>query len=547
MHPGLPVGDGLDETTDPRGHDGSAGELGFEREHRQSLLAGRDAGDVGCGERAAGIDAPGKLDRIARGAREVFQEGAVVPLATEQETRTRVCGAELEERLDQLALTLARTQGCQRQDGKVVGLESERVTRLDAQVIEPVGEVFIDAVVDDVHAILRHADLRDLARHGRGHGHDGRDARTVESASEPWTLDRVVHPPCDDDRRCPRLAGPAGKTELVRTRVGEVDEVDPLPAQQPPEVAGGPQVEAAPHRNPVDDGAVRFGVLCERCLGLEDEAVLVPGGLEGAHHVQQLVLSPGEAAFGDDMEHTHGGSLHAGYACAMHGSPLDIEGIQSSFDGEVRLFPLPNLVLFPDAFAPLKVFEDRYIKLVEDAIEDDNLIALALLKDGWEEDYAGNPEIHPTVCVGKILRQRRLPSGKFDVLLYGLFRARIVEELGTYPYRRAQVEVVSDVVAPMQVERIARRVRRALDLVPGRRSVIYEMRRMANQLRGVDAGPGRYADAVANASDLQHDARYELLSEPDVLRRLERLIGLLEARAYQDAPSAPPGTRPDLN
>ena len=101
--------------------------------------------------------------------------------------------------------------------------------------------------------------------------------------------------------------------------------------------------------------------------------------------------------------------------------------------------------------------------------------------------------------------------------------------------------------APMQVERIARRVRRALDLVPGRRSVIYEMRRMANQLRGVDAGPGRYADAVANASDLQHDARYELLSEPDVLRRLERLIGLLEARAYQDAPSAPPGTRPDLN
>lgn len=70
---------------------------------------------------------------------------------------------------------------------------------------------------------------------------------------------------------------------------------------------------------------------------------------------------------------------------------------------------------------------------------------------------------------------------------------------------------------------------------------------MANQLRGVDAGPGRYADAVANASDLQHDARYELLSEPDVLRRLERLIGLLEERAYQGAPSAPAGTRPDLN
>ncbi len=231
----------------------------------------------------------------------------------------------------------------------------------------------------------------------------------------------------------------------------------------------------------------------------------------------------------------------------MHGAPIDTDAILRAFDGEVRLFPLPNLVLFPDAFAPLKVFEDRYVKLVEDAVEDDSLIALALLKEGFEEDYLGTPEIHPTVCVGKILRQRRLPSGKFDVLLYGLFRARIVEELGSYPYRRAKVELVSDVIPPMQVERIARRVRRALDLVPGRQSVIWEMRRMANQLRGVDAGPGRYADAVANASDLQHDDRYELLSEPDVLRRLERLIGLLEARAYEGAPISPDGTRPSLN
>ncbi|MDA1196184.1 MAG: LON peptidase substrate-binding domain-containing protein [Planctomycetota bacterium] len=231
----------------------------------------------------------------------------------------------------------------------------------------------------------------------------------------------------------------------------------------------------------------------------------------------------------------------------MQGTPLDTDAILRSFDGEVRLFPLPNLVLFPDAFAPLKVFEDRYVRLVEDAIEGDGLVALALLKAGWEEDYVGAPEIHPTVCVGKILRQRRLSSGKFDVLLYGLFRARILEELGAYPYRRARVEIVEDQIPATQLDRIARRVRRALDLVPGRKGVISEMRRMANQLRGVDAGAGRYADAVANASDLLPDARYELLSEPDVLRRLDRLIGLLEARAYEGAPPAPRGTRPELN
>ena len=68
----------------------------------------------------------------------------------------------------------------------------------------------------------------------------------------------------------------------------------------------------------------------------------------------------------------------------MHDIKVDIARVLASFDGEVRLFPLPNLVLFPDAFAPLKVFEDRYVRLVEDAVEDDGLVALALLEDGWE-------------------------------------------------------------------------------------------------------------------------------------------------------------------
>ena len=231
----------------------------------------------------------------------------------------------------------------------------------------------------------------------------------------------------------------------------------------------------------------------------------------------------------------------------MHGAPIDMAEILATFRGEVRLFPLPNLVLFPDSFAPLKVFEKRFVKLVDDAKDDDGLVGMALLKPGWEDDYQGDPPIHPIVCIGRMLRQQRLPSGNYDVLLYGLFRARIVEELASEPYRRARVEILEDRALPVQAETIAKRMHRALDLVPGRKSVIWEMRRMANQLRGIDATPGRYADAVANASDLQHEDRYQLLAEADVLRRLEQLIEMLEVRAYTGAPRTPRGTRPDLN
>jgi hypothetical protein len=70
---------------------------------------------------------------------------------------------------------------------------------------------------------------------------------------------------------------------------------------------------------------------------------------------------------------------------------------------------------------------------------------------------------------------------------------------------------------------------------------------MAEQLRGVSAAPGRYADAVAHASDLAKEALYEVLAETDVLRRFELLIHHLEARAAEGAPDAVPVIDPKLN
>lgn len=231
----------------------------------------------------------------------------------------------------------------------------------------------------------------------------------------------------------------------------------------------------------------------------------------------------------------------------MAAPSLDRAEILQRFSGVVRLFPLPNLVLFPDAFAPLKVFEERYVALVRDALEGDRLIAMALLKPGYEEEYAGSPAIHSTVCVGQILRCQEGPTGTYDLLLYGLFRAEILEELASTPFRRARVRVLEDRLGPEAVEEAARRLRKAFAMVPGRQGLVWEMRRMANVLRGVDASAGCYADAVANASDLTPEERYGLLEETDVLRRLDRLVELLRRREAEGAPATVPGQEPRLN
>src|SRR4051812_14777924 len=110
----------------------------------------------------------------------------------------------------------------------------------------------------------------------------------------------------------------------------------------------------------------------------------------------------------------------------------------ADFGGTVRLFPLPNLVLFPQVGQPLHIFEPRYRRLTADALAGDRLIAMALLRPGWESDYEGRPAIHPVACVGKVVADQRLDDGRYNLLLRGLARARVLAEGQTdRPYRSA--------------------------------------------------------------------------------------------------------------
>ena len=59
----------------------------------------------------------------------------------------------------------------------------------------------------------------------------------------------------------------------------------------------------------------------------------------------------------------------------------------------IALFPLTNVVLFPDVYLPLHIFEDRYRAMTRDALAGDKLIGMTVLRDGWQDDYDGAPPI----------------------------------------------------------------------------------------------------------------------------------------------------------
>ena len=117
----------------------------------------------------------------------------------------------------------------------------------------------------------------------------------------------------------------------------------------------------------------------------------------------------------------------------------------TSFSGSVPLFPLPGTVLLPGGLLPLHVFEERYREMLRDALAGERLIGMAFLLPGYEQaSDPENPPIEPTVCVGRIVVEQELPDGRFNMVLAGLRRARVVAEDRSRPYRLAEVELIDD-------------------------------------------------------------------------------------------------------
>ncbi|HKO19882.1 MAG TPA: LON peptidase substrate-binding domain-containing protein [Acidobacteriaceae bacterium] len=201
---------------------------------------------------------------------------------------------------------------------------------------------------------------------------------------------------------------------------------------------------------------------------------------------------------------------------------------RADFFTRTPLFPLPNVVLFPRAVLPLHIFEERYKAMTSDALDGSGRIAMALLKPGWEKNYYGKPVIDPVVCVGRILAHERLPDGKYNFLLEGIARARVVRE---YPsthggYRTADLERLSELPAPdIQLDDHRRRLgevlRNDLSTLPGARQFL--------QMLTSPLATPTVADLIAFHLLDDTAIKQQLLMDTDVRHRVACTVEALEA------------------
>jgi Lon protease-like protein len=196
------------------------------------------------------------------------------------------------------------------------------------------------------------------------------------------------------------------------------------------------------------------------------------------------------------------------------------------------LFPLPNVVLFPNVFLPLHIFEPRYREMVADAVASDRLIGMVLLRPGWEPDYEGRPAVYPIGCSGLMTHVERLDDGRYNLVLRGLERFRIVEEDRDRPYRRAVVEPLIERVLAGEDRTAIRRQRSKLEaMLSPVRSELGEGRLAADARMPASMSDEDLVNALAQYLDLEPLEKQALLEKPCLRTRAESLVELLEMKA----------------
>lgn len=196
----------------------------------------------------------------------------------------------------------------------------------------------------------------------------------------------------------------------------------------------------------------------------------------------------------------------------------------------IPIFPLPEVVFFPETVLPLHVFEPRYREMIAACLAADGWLCVVMLRPGWEKDYQGRPPVHAFAGAGEIIQAETLADGRYNVLLDGRTRLRILEEeppAGRL-YRVVRAERLedrgpspSDRTFPGRLQELrAAHARLLMALGQSHPDVV-------GRLTVAGASPGAVIDRIVSAVVPDAEVRQQLLEAVDVSERLDLALGAL--------------------
>ncbi|NQV41379.1 MAG: LON peptidase substrate-binding domain-containing protein [Candidatus Marinimicrobia bacterium] len=188
------------------------------------------------------------------------------------------------------------------------------------------------------------------------------------------------------------------------------------------------------------------------------------------------------------------------------------------------VFPLPTVNLFPETTSSYHIFEPRYVEMIESVLEGDGLLAMGVLKPGYEEEYYGTPEIYPIGCLGRIKSYEKLENGKYNIVIEGLFRVGFGEVVKDNPYRVAELIELPESDS-------------GNDFIDEREDLLLRLNYLVEQspdsldftpILGEQESFIALVNLVARTLPLKNDEQYSLLAMDSVRERANRILWLID-------------------
>lgn len=187
------------------------------------------------------------------------------------------------------------------------------------------------------------------------------------------------------------------------------------------------------------------------------------------------------------------------------------------------LFPIEDIVLFPDSIIPLQIFEARYRKMVRDVLGSNRLVAVSLQLEKEDLENGRAPRVATVASVGELVLAQELPDGRFNLVVRGRARIGIDEELPSdEPYRLIAAHEIPD--APSnEADDVGEADAALRALVTGLAESIPDGGELLKHVAAAQDTPAALANVIAASLIADAKARQRLLETTDVFERLECL------------------------
>jgi ATP-dependent Lon protease len=230
------------------------------------------------------------------------------------------------------------------------------------------------------------------------------------------------------------------------------------------------------------------------------------------------------------------GNGTGGYAAdpqALEETPV-LEVVESGKEEAIRaseplpealpVLPLRETVTYPESLTPLAVGQERSIKLVDDVLGSNRMLAMVASRDP-EDEEPGPQQLYEVGVVGVVARMLKVPDGTIRILVQGTQRVRLGPYVAEEPYLVARVTELPDVIEESpELEALTRNVQTTFS------EIIEQIPYLPEELQMAVANieePSALAHLIAGALRISTEEKQELLEELNVGRRLRRLSQIL--------------------